>query len=412
MQTQEIKIDEPPPPQGGVIYLAPDCTDSAVQRRARGFLAAGVDLVSFCFRRSRYNVDFVPDWANIEMGMTTERRLVPRLLVIFRAIRLIYRHRRTWRGASILCARNLDLALLAVVGKTLTRSPASLVYEVLDVHPATSVEGVHGSLLRWLERRVLSRSQLLVVSSPAFVDHYFGPVQKYQGQTFLLENKWPRAEIAGMTRSVPYELSEEAPVWTIGWFGNIRCPESLRVLTQLADALPDRVRIYIRGHASLLGEQTLQEAIRGRDNMIFDGEYCAPADLAEIYSKVHFNWCVDLCGGKNSQWLLPNRIYEGGYFGIPALAVDHHETGRLVQQRELGLTLAHPLSEALQELLQRITPDDYRKLRRGIEALPASYFVDEGDVGQLVQRMLRVDAGHERWRPALKVPHNAAEPRG
>ena len=156
-----------PPCRGGVIYVAPDCTDSAVQRRAWGFLAAGVALVSFCFRRTRYNVDFVPEWPNVELGITTERRLVSRLWMIVRALHVIFQHRRTWRGASTVVARNLDLALLALAGKLLTRSRASFVYEVLDVHPATTVGGLHGAVLRWFERRVLNRSDLLVVSSPA-----------------------------------------------------------------------------------------------------------------------------------------------------------------------------------------------------------------------------------------------------
>ncbi len=64
-------------------------------------------------------------------------------------------------------------------------------------------------------------------------------------------------------------LNDQEPIWTIGWFGNIRCPESLEILTELADAFPKRVRIYIRGCASLLGEGKLLEVIRDRDNMIF-----------------------------------------------------------------------------------------------------------------------------------------------
>lgn len=402
----DAAIDPAPPHRGGVVYVAPDCTDSAVQRRARGFLAAGVALVSFCFRRNRYNVDFVPEWPNVEMGITTERRLASRVLMIVRAIHVIFQHRRTWRGASTIVARNLDLALLALLGKRLTRSSASFVYEVLDVHPATTVSGLHGTLLRWVERRVLARADWLVVSSSAFVERYFRPIQNYRGKSFLLENKWPVGEIGGMERRVAYPSISESPVWTIGWFGNIRCPESLEILTQLADALPNRVRVYIRGHASLLGKDALQQAIGDRENMIFDGEYAAPADLREIYSKVHFNWCVDLCGGKNSQWLLPNRIYEGGYFGVPALAVGSHETGRVVRQRKLGIALEHPIASELIDLLRRITPEQYREMRCEIEQLPASLFVDDGEVRRLVQVMSEVPRGCEDSPPTLEFQHD------
>jgi succinoglycan biosynthesis protein ExoL len=351
-------------------------------------------------------VDFVPDWPNVELGITTEQRLLTRLFVFLRALRVIYGHRRTWRAASFLYARNLDLALLALIGKAVTRCPAPLVYEVLDIHPATTRRGIRSLFLRWLERRVLARCQLLVVSSPAFQRNYFHSTQRYQGESFLLENKWPSVQMSSLTREIPYELTEHEPRWTIGWFGNIRCPQSLEILTELADALPGRVRIYIRGCASLLGERKLMDVIRHRENMVFEGEYCAPRELPAIYSKVHFNWCADFCGGKNSLWLLPNRLYEGGYFGIPALAIDSHETGRVVRQRQLGISLETPVAKHLGDLLSNMTREDYEQLRRRIEALPVANFVDNGDLARLMRTVSQENGSNGVLQPARESQHD------
>ena len=41
--------------------------------------------------------------------------------------------------------------------------------------------------------------------------------------------------MSALTRKIPYELTEHEPVWTIGWFGNIRCQQSLAILTELAE---------------------------------------------------------------------------------------------------------------------------------------------------------------------------------
>ena len=259
-----------------IIYVAPDCTDSAVKKRAHGFVSLGVDLLSFSFRRTRYDVNYVPDWPNVELGKTTERRLAARILMLLRALWIIYANRRSWRAATMLYVRNLDLALLTLLGKAMTRCRAPLVFEVLDVHPELAKRGTRAVLLRWLERRVLNRCELLVVSSPAFLKNYFHPIQGYTGRTFLLENKWPCENFCADDRKLAYELNDHQPVWTIGWFGNLRCPRSLDILTELADALPDRVKIYMRGCASLLGEQLLANAIGNRPNMFFEGEYRAP----------------------------------------------------------------------------------------------------------------------------------------
>ncbi len=297
---------------------------------------------------------------------------------------MIRRHRRTWQTASLLYARSLDLAVLTLIGKQLTRCTAPLVYEILDIHPALTRQGLRSRLLRWLERRVLRRCRLLVVSSPAFIENYFRPRQRFSGQSFLLENKWPQAQMARLPTKLPCELDDLGPRWTIGWFGNIRCPESLHILTEVADRLSDRVTIYLRGCVTLIGKETLMNAIRHRQNMIFEGEYLAPDDLPDIYSRVHFNWCIDLCDGDNSRWLLPNRLYEGGYFGIPALAVSDHETGRVVRQRHLGVSLDNPLTESLCDMLLKMSCDQYVQMRYGIESLPKSQFVDTGDMVRLV----------------------------
>ena len=374
-------------PRERIIYLAPDCTDNAVRKRAHDFIGLGHELLSFSFRRDRYNVGCIPDWPNIELGKSEERRLASRALIGLRALWIVFRKRCVWRKATVVYARNLDLALLALIGKLLTRCQAPLVYEVLDIHPILTRRDMRGAMMRWLERRVLRRCDLLVVSSPAYLRSYFHPVQGFQGTTFLLENKRAPASTVDENRNLQYQVADRQPVWTIGWFGNLRCQRTLDILTEVADGLPDRVKIYMRGCASLLGEEKLNAAIDGRANMVFAGEYDAPDELVTIYSQVHFNWCGDFSDGVNSAWLLPNRIYEGGYFGIPAIAIAGHETGRIVDERRLGISLAAPFANGLKELLLNMDRDEYVRLRESIEAQPASNLVTTDDMARLTSEL-------------------------
>ena len=383
--TQVAAKDTRDVPRQHIVYVAPDCTDCGTIKRAYGFLGLGHNLISFSFRRTRYNADFVPDWPNVELGKTTERKLVTRIVAYLKALRILLANRRYWQSASMICARNLDLALLSLIMRACTRSRAPFVYEIIDIHPILTGPTVRGACARWLERRVLKRCGLLIVTSPAFLTRYFQPVQRYQGAAFLLENKWPQAVVASHSRPIAYELVGNEPVWTIGWFGNLRCQQSLRILTELADALPNRVRVYLRGCASLLGEELLLDTLRGRDNVVYEGEYSGPEDFESIYSQVHFNWCADFGDGDNSKWLLPNRLYEGGYFGIPAIAIEGYQTGRTVHQRQLGVCLEAPYVDNLKQFLLQTTPDDYRQMREKIEAKPISEFVDTEDMARLMR---------------------------
>src|SRR3546814_9276216 len=87
--------------------------------------------------------------------------------------------------------------------------------------------------------------------------------------------------------------------------------------------------------------------------MIYGGEYRNPDDLPEIYGRVHLTWAFDfLDEGSNSDWLLPNRLYEGGYFGSVALASSHTETGKKVRELGLGYTFEPPELDSLVAFLR------------------------------------------------------------
>jgi hypothetical protein len=67
----------------------------------------------------------------------------------------------------------------------------------------------------------------------------------------------------------------------------------------------------------------------------------------------------------NSDWLLPNRIYEASYFGCPSIALAGTETGRRVAADGLGFTVEEPTAEALTELLRGLTPEPTARPRPG-----------------------------------------------
>lgn len=366
-----------------VLYVAPDCTDSAVRKRALGFMELGHELVSFSFRRHRYNANYQTEWTNIELGSSQERRLIARIGGLFHALRAIVRHRQVWQRATIVYARNLDLALLALLAQMITRSHARLVYEILDIHPLLTRGGLLCRIFRWLERIVLRRASMLVVSSEAYLREYFQPIQHFSGTAFVFENRWPKALLPARTTQQRRVHDQLDRTWTIGWFGNIRCRESLQILLDVADALPDKSRIYLRGHASLLGRGVIEKAIAGRKNVVFAGEYVAPEDLAEIYSHIDFNWCGDFGDGDNSRWLLPNRLYEGGYYGVPAIGIEGHETGKVIVERQWGIAVAAPYAEDLIHRLTQLTVDQYDTLRNHVQSQPDDVFADTNDIRRL-----------------------------
>lgn len=171
-----------------VALFAPDLTDISTAKRAQAFVDHGFRLMVFGFRRARYNRDYAPSWPHVELGRTADGRYLGRLYALLGALLRLVAQRRFLAQASIAYARNVDQLLLALMTRWLFRSNASVVYEVLDVQPTLRRQGAFGRALRLVERICLASVDPLVVSSPAFVENFYKPIQNYRGKWYLLEN--------------------------------------------------------------------------------------------------------------------------------------------------------------------------------------------------------------------------------
>ena len=108
--------------------------------------------------------------------------------------------------------------------------------------------------------------------------------------------------------------------------------------------------------------------------MRFRGAY-AQTDLASLYGTRDFTWAIDYSQhGQNSDWLLPNRIYEGGYYNCPAIARDGTETSAWLKARGAGILLRNPHTE-LEPFITGLSLADYGVLQRLSADVPTSDLV-------------------------------------
>jgi succinoglycan biosynthesis protein ExoL len=372
-------------------YFGQDCTDSAVIRRIASFREAGVQVVGLTFRRLKFNRTYRPDWDNIDLGTTRDRDYLRRAWMLVAALARCVAAGQRLRRADLIMARNIDMALLAIAARTLTGASTPLVYEVLDVNRVFTAPGLKGRIARAVERWVLARSCLLVVSSPVFMSAYFHPVLGYRGDWFLLENKICAAQMPAETTTgtaAPADRPEPGAPWVIGWFGTMRCVRSLHLLAAIADALGDRVRIDLRGFPTETGLEPFLDLIATRPNMVYGGEYKSPQDLHRLYGGVHLAWCFDYHdAGANSRWLLPNRLYDAGYHGVPSLGAEGTHTGDRLTADGLGWTFPEPLVPAIVAFLERLSPAEWQVQRDHILSLPPDRFVDHGDIPAMLSTL-------------------------
>ena len=164
------------------------------------------------------------------------------------------------------------------------------------------------------------------------------------------------------------DLNRGQGPWRLGWFGNIRCVRSFEILAMLARQNPGLVDVELRGRPT--GKlQTLIDEHLPLANMRFGGPY-AQSELASMYEACDLTWAIDLWQqGQNSDWLLPNRIYEGGFYNCPSIALAGTETAQWLADRSAGVVLRDPEVD-LKAFITTLDPARHAEMKLAVAAIP------------------------------------------
>ncbi|WP_298434756.1 glycosyltransferase [uncultured Jannaschia sp.] len=361
---------------GRVLYLAHDLDDPAIWRRVRMLRRAGAEVDLAGFRRG----DGPLPGAAIVLGRTRNARMAHRIVSILRARRGLRRALRSVGRPDAIIARNLEM--LALAGP-LRRGfgagpPIRLIYEVLDIHRLLVGTGRSSRLLRRIERRLCREIDLLLLSSPAFAREYVEHFGQCRAPIALVENKVPEADLAGMVPP-PRRRDEAEEAIRIGWFGILRCAWSLACLDAVTRAAPGRYRVILRGRPALDAVPGFHEIVAANPDLTFEGPYDYPDDLPVIYGDVDLAWLVDRYdAGANSDWLLPNRLYESGAIGVPPIGLAGTEIAATLQALSIGVILDAPTATATSRALAALTPEARADLRGRQDTVPRSRWIADG----------------------------------
>lgn len=393
-----------------VLLLTPDITDTSSARRGEALVAQGCRLLMVGFRRGRYNQDYSPSWPFLLLGHTEDGHYGRRLGTLLRALAVLAVNRRQLEQADVIYARNIDQMILALFIRLLVRRHIPTVYEVLDIQPAFVGQGRLSRMLRAVERYALKHISLLVLSSPAFLRHYFAGMQGYTRPWFLLENKLPAsasrnaAALAARSRA----SRRGGYRWVIAYCGLIRGEQTFDLIVRLAERLQGVVLFRFHGVLTTVDRRRFEEAVARLDNLVYEGPYINPRDLPGIYADVDFAWAIDLENAEhNSRWLLPCRFYEAGFFGIPCLAARGFEIGAMVENLGIGWSFEPSYEDSLMRFLLSLTESEYERCRRRILRMPVSRFVESEDMVGLL-KVLEATEGATGVEPAAdEIPRPA-----
>lgn len=367
-----------------ILYLTFDLCDAATWRRVSMLKMGGARVTVAGFHRNT-PPQGDKDTHVIPLGHTENGRFTKRIMAVLRARLKLKATLAKIDPPDILLARNLETLALAPRIKKIYPHLRGVVYECLDIHRLQLGQSIPSRLVRTVERHLLGYTNLILTSSPAFVRNYFFQNLNTHIPVKIVENK------CLPDQPVAKQPSRRGPI-RIGWFGVLRCKASLECLDAFTRRHPGAFRVILRGKPSLNAIPDFYALVKANADMSYEGPYKAE-DLSKIYGEVHLSWGIDRYeAGANSEWLLPNRLYEGSCFGAVPIALKGTETARFLDTKGLGVIVSGVQPGAL-AAIANITHDDVSEYREHLLAAPSDLWAfTQADCVDLVETLAHANS--------------------
>jgi succinoglycan biosynthesis protein ExoL len=377
--------DRNDPRRTTLLFFAHNADEARFLKRLLSFrdLGFSVSWVGYDRGRGSQTSDkLLGQFPHTQLGRTIDENYIQRVWVCFTTLGRLILKPGLLRAPELLYCTNVENLAVMMLARYLRGLRGKVIYEVADIQPAMVGSGVVGRLLRFVERLCLRHIDLLVVTSPAYLDEFLTKRQLYDGPSFLLENKVYFGPETPKYKPLPDRIPE-GPL-TVGLFGNIKCERSLKLIELVARAVREEVSFILRGYPLEDLKSALEQLVSDNPNIKFLGPYSSPDDLPGIYSEVDLCWGFDFrAAGGNSKWCLANRIYEAGLFGVPLLVEAETMGGKYVERLRSGWSLREPLDETLIDFFRKISPAEVRERQKWIRGLPVTTFLLNQDLLRL-----------------------------
>ncbi|CUJ19217.1 hypothetical protein TA5114_03453 [Cognatishimia activa] len=348
-----------------ILYLAHDLDDAAIWRRKDMFERGGatVDVVGF----ERKQVDRAH--SALSLGTTRDGDFKQRIWRVVSNLPFLPRtiKRSGLQRPDVIVARNMEALALGLRLKAHWGGDIPLVYELLDIHRLQHGQSAKSKAVRAVEAWMLKSTDLVMISSEAFKTNYLDAFEMPDVPTLLIENKVLLRDGQMLERPRPQRQVASPERIAIGWFGILRCSWTLSQLDALTRALPGQFEIVMRGRPALDQMPDFHETVEANPDLQFGGAYRWPDDLPSIYAECDFVWMIDrFDSGGNSDWLLPNRLYEGALFGAIPIGLNGTAIAARLQAIGIGLVLDDISLDTLAQAMSQVQRVQINSMRTDV----------------------------------------------
>lgn len=270
--------------------------------------------------------------------------------------------------------QGLDMLKIAVAYKKAAGHNVTIIYEVADLHrlivdpPKSPVRWAAQRYLIHEDRRCTKETDLLIVTSPQYIDKYFHAFVSAE-KTMYIPN------VPNLEAFRGYQKKARGEQLVVGYIGGIRYKRQMRNL--LTAAKRCGVRLMIAGFENEPAE--IEPLCKENPDIEWVGRFDFNSQAAGLYGKCDLMYSVYDADMENVRVALPNKLYESVYCEMPIIVAKGTYLADVVSQWGVGVAVDHrdpaELTEALEKFIN--SPDYYDKFVRNCSA-----YKDEVDLAR------------------------------
>lgn len=372
MDYSEAMSDEGTRPE--TVFLTSSIQYPFYRKRMIAFYELGMKFIAVGFNRELgYKSTRVP-FTYRELEVATTRNFVIRMFNFMLFVPVLIKIINN-KSIKVIYAFGIDMAFLSYIAKFMSKSKCIFVIEVHDIRELMTSRGITGLMARLLEKHVVTRSNLLIVTSEAYISSYYKEILGIKDIDWcLLENKLRKSEIRNDNSAYKKQRRDYI---VIGYFGSLRCGYAWNALKNIVQESNGRIRVYVRGVTARL--ETFSSDIEEIEYITYGGPYIDPDNLDDVYSKCDIVWTAGFHEKSSYLWARSCRFYNALAFGKPLIAQVGTEDCKYISKYGAGVCIDLNNIDATIQRIESIEMCDIEKWMNNIKKLPESvyYYTNE-----------------------------------
>jgi glycosyltransferase involved in cell wall biosynthesis len=339
-----------------IVFVINDITITRCLKRVGEFINNGYEVDVYGFEKEGEEVYATPDNFSISVigKFSLKQSYYQRLMVYYKSLRQLYKK-----------YKNQDVIFyyfffnIAFAARLLSSRP--YIYEESDM-PYTKMRKCIRNWLSGIDKKIIKKSMLTVMTSEGFIDYHFG--DERPNNIVVVSNR-----VNPLLLKMPYQRRDfDINHLSFAFVGGFRYKSIINFATVIAEQFPQH-EFHAYGNILEYGDE-LKALCENYGNIHFHDRFRNPDDLPAIYEKIDLVLATYDATSINAQYAEPNKMYEAIFFRTPIIVSSNTFLAKKVSKLGIGYHINALDKQEIISFVNGLTKTNIDERIIGLEKIP------------------------------------------